>query len=202
LVIDNCEHLIEPVAALIDSWLRACPDVHVLATSREGLAVPGEVLWRVPSLRVDDDAAAVELFADRARLVQPGFAVDDDNIAAIADLCARLDGIPLAIELATARLKMFSLDQIAEHLGDRFRLLTGGSRVAVERQRTLKAMTDWSYDLLSDQERAFAPSTGGVLRRVQRRGRRGGVLRRGAGPAGRARSARATGGSVGGDLRA
>ncbi|HJQ96038.1 MAG TPA: adenylate/guanylate cyclase domain-containing protein [Acidimicrobiia bacterium] len=155
LVIDNCEHLIEPVAALVDSLLRTCPDVHVLTTSRESLAVPGEVLWRVPSLRVDDDAAAVELFAERARLVQPGFTVNDDNIEAIADLCVRLDGIPLAIELATARLKMLSLDQIAANLSDRFRLLTGGSRTAVERQRTLRAMMDWSYDLLSDQERAL-----------------------------------------------
>ncbi|HUP16374.1 MAG TPA: NB-ARC domain-containing protein [Acidimicrobiia bacterium] len=155
LVVDNCEHLIDDVATLIDSILRSCPDVHVLATSREGLAVSGEVLWRVPSLRVDDDAAAVELFADRARLVQPNFAVTGENIAAVVDLCARLDGIPLAIELATARLKMLSLDQIAQHLNDRFRLLTGGSRTAVERQRTLRAMMDWSYDLLSDQERAL-----------------------------------------------
>ena len=155
LVIDNCEHLVEPVAALVDTLLRTCPDVHVLTTSREGLAIPGEVLWRVPSLRVDDDASAVELFGERARLVQPSFTVNDDNIGAIADLCVRLDGIPLAIELATARLKMLSLDQIAEHLSDRFRLLTGGSRTAVERQRTLRAMMDWSYDLLSDQERAL-----------------------------------------------
>ena len=155
LVIDNCEHLADDVAALIDSLLRVCPDVHVLATSREGLAVPGEILWRVPSLRVDGDAAAVELFAERARLVQPSFTVKGDNMAAVADLCTRLDGIPLAIELATARLKMMSLDQIAQNLNDRFRLLTGGSRTAVERQRTLRAMMDWSYDLLSDQEQAL-----------------------------------------------
>jgi predicted ATPase len=127
----------------------------VLATSREGLAVTGESLWRVPSLRVDDDAAAVDLFADRARLVQPNFTVTDHNRAAVADICIRLDGIPLAIELATARLKMLSTEQIAEHLGDRFRLLTGGSRVAVERQRTLRAMMDWSHDLLSPTERAL-----------------------------------------------
>lgn len=155
LVIDNCEHLIEDVAGFVDRLLRRCPDVHVLTTSREGLAVMGEVLWRVPSLRVDDDAAAVELFAERARLVQPGFAVTDSNRHAVADLCVRLDGIPLAIELATARLKMLSVEQIAEHLGDRFRLLTGGSRTAVERQRTLKAMMDWSYDLLSPPEQAL-----------------------------------------------
>ena len=155
LVIDNCEHLIDDVATFVDGLLRSCPDVHVLTTSREGLAVMGEVLWRVPSLRVDDDAAAVELFADRARLVQPGFTVNEDNLSAVADLCVRLDGIPLAIELATARLKMLSVEQIAQHLNDRFRLLTGGSRTAVERQRTLRAMMDWSYDLLSDMEQAL-----------------------------------------------
>jgi predicted ATPase/class 3 adenylate cyclase len=155
LVIDNCEHLIDDVAAFVDILLRRCPDVHVLATSREGLAVTGESLWRVPSLRVDDDASAVELFADRARLVQPGFTVTDENRAAVADLCIRLDGIPLAIELATARLKMLSVEQIAAHLGDRFRLLTGGSRVAVERQRTLRAMMDWSHDLLSPTEQVL-----------------------------------------------
>ena len=155
IVIDNCEHLIDDVAQMVDTLLRACPDVHVLATSREGLAVTGEVLWRVPSLRVDDDSAAIELFAERARLVRPDFAVTDDNRDAVADLCIRLDGIPLAIELATARLKMLSVEQVAEHLGDRFRLLTGGSRTAVERQRTLRAMMDWSYDLLSDTEQAL-----------------------------------------------
>lgn len=155
LVIDNCEHLIDDVAEFVDRLLRACPDVHVLTTSREGLAVTGEVLWRVPSLRVDDDAAAVELFADRARLVRPEFTVNDQNRETVAELCDRLDGIPLAIELATARLKMLSVEQIAEHLGDRFRLLTGGSRTAVERQRTLRAMMDWSYDLLSGEEQAL-----------------------------------------------
>ncbi len=155
LIIDNCEHLIEDVAGFVDSLLRACPEVHVLATSREGLAVTGEVLWRVPSLRVDEDAAAVELFAERARLVQPGFTITEDNLSTVADLCVRLDGIPLAIELATARLKMMSVEQIAQHLNDRFRLLTGGSRTAVERQRTLRAMMDWSYDLLSPPEQAL-----------------------------------------------
>ena len=155
VVIDNCEHLIDDVAGFVDSLLRACPEVHVIATSREGLAVMGEVLWRVPSLRVDDDAAAVELFADRARLVQPTFSITTENLSTVADLCVRLDGIPLAIELATARLKMLTVEQIAQHLNDRFRLLTGGSRTAVERQRTLRAMMDWSYDLLSEHEKAL-----------------------------------------------
>ena len=155
LIIDNCEHLIDDVAEFVDRLLRACPDVHVLTTSREGLAVTGEVLWRVPSLRVDDDAAAVELFAERARLARPEFTVNDENRETVAELCTRLDGIPLAIELATARLKMLSVEQIAEHLGDRFRLLTGGSRTAMERQRTLRAMMDWSYDLLSGEQQAL-----------------------------------------------
>jgi predicted ATPase/class 3 adenylate cyclase len=153
VVVDNCEHLIDDIAALVDSVLRACPDVRILTTSREALGVPGEVLVRVPSLRVDDDAAAVELFAERARLVQPSFRVDDANRVTVADICTRLDGIPLAIELATARLKMLSLEQISQNLNDRFRLLTGGSRTAVDRQRTLRAMMDWSYDLLADEER-------------------------------------------------
>lgn len=155
LVIDNCEHLIDDVAAFVDRLLRSCPDVRVLATSREGLAVPGEVLWKVPSLRVDDDAAAVDLFAERARLVRPDFTVNDDNRDLVARLCVRLDGIPLAIELATARLQMLTLEQIAEHLADRFRLLTGGSRTVMERQRTLRAMMDWSHDLLGENEQVL-----------------------------------------------
>jgi predicted ATPase/class 3 adenylate cyclase len=155
LVIDNCEHLIDDVAGFVDRLLRACPDVRVLTTSREGLAVTGEVLWKVPSLRVDHDAAAVQLFAERARLVRPDFTVTDANRELVARLCQRLDGIPLAIELATARLHMLTLEQIAEHLADRFRLLTGGSRTAVERQRTLRAMMDWSHDLLSEQEQVL-----------------------------------------------
>ncbi len=155
LIMDNCEHLIDDVASFVNTLLRACPDVHVIATSREGLGVSGESLWRVPSLRVDEDAAAVELFAERARLVQPRFTINDNNIKAVAEICVRLDGIPLAIELATARLKMLSVEQIAQHLNDRFRLLTGGSRTSVERQRTLRAMMDWSYDLLSDSEKTL-----------------------------------------------
>jgi predicted ATPase len=155
IILDNCEHLIDEVASFADSLLRSCPDVQLLLTSREGVAVTGEVLWRVPSLRVDEDAAAIELFADRARTVRPQFAVNDQNRSTIADLCERLDGIPLAIELATARLKMLSIEQIAGLLDDRFRLLTGGSRTAVERQRTLRAMMDWSHDLLSDQEQTL-----------------------------------------------
>ena len=154
LLMDNCEHLIEDVALFANTLLAACPDVHILATSREGLALTGEVLWQVPSLRIDDDGAAVELFAERARLVSADIVINDSNREVIEAICERLDGIPLAIELATARLKMLTVEQIAQHLDDRFRLLTGGSRAAVERHRTLRAMMDWSYDLLSEQEQA------------------------------------------------
>ncbi len=159
LVLDNCEHLIDNVADLVDEILRSCPDSQVLTTSREGLAVLGEALFRVPSLSVDADAAAVTLFVERAQLVRDDFFIDNSNRDVVISLCERLDGIPLAIELATARLKMLTIEQIAEHLGDRFRLLTGGSRTAVERQRTLLAMMDWSHDLLNDEEQA-------VLRRL------------------------------------
>ncbi|MEM7096268.1 MAG: AAA family ATPase [Actinomycetota bacterium] len=155
LVLDNCEHLIDSVADMVDTILRSCPDTQVLATSREGLAVVGEALFRVPSLSVDNDAAAVTLFTERAQLVRDDFTVNDSNRDIVVSLCERLDGIPLAIELATARLKMLTIEQIAEHLGDRFRLLTGGSRTAVERQRTLLAMMDWSHDLLNEEEQAI-----------------------------------------------
>ncbi|MDX1691801.1 MAG: adenylate/guanylate cyclase domain-containing protein [Acidimicrobiia bacterium] len=153
LVLDNCEHVIEEVASFAEDALRTAPGLRVLATSREGLMIGGERLWRVPSLRSGDDA--VELFAERARHVRPGFDLDDENRATIAAICSRLDGIPLAIELATARLKVFAPAQIAERLDDRFRLLTGGSRTALPRQRTLQATMDWSYDLLSDDEKAL-----------------------------------------------
>ena len=152
MIVDNCEHLIDDVAKFVELVLRSAPQVRVLATSREGLAVGGERLWRVPSLSTDDDATAIVLFEERARLVRSDFAVTDENRQAVAELCRRLDGIPLAIELATARLKMLDVHQIAEYLGDRFRLLTGGARTSVERQRTLLAMMDWSYDLLNEHE--------------------------------------------------
>jgi len=163
LVVDNCEHLIAACAQLVEPLLRVAPDLHVLATSREGLGVPGETVWRVPSLPVpaqsewiDADALrqcdAVRLFADRASAVTPAFSITDGNAATVADICRRLDGIPLAIELAAARLNVLSVDQISVRLNDRFRLLTGGSRTGVARQRTLEATVDWSYDLLSKTE--------------------------------------------------
>ncbi len=158
IVLDNCEHVINDAAKLCDLILRAAPGVRIVATSREGLAIGGERLWQVPSLGVSGDGEisdAVQLFIERARMVRPGFTLDDASADAVTKICNRLDGIPLAIELATARLKVFSPAQIAERLDDRFRLLTGGSRTALERQRTLQATMDWSYDLLSDLEQAL-----------------------------------------------
>ncbi|HXW44887.1 MAG TPA: LuxR C-terminal-related transcriptional regulator [Streptosporangiaceae bacterium] len=165
LVLDNCEHLIRWCAELADSLLRACPQLRILATSREPLGVPGEVTWRVPSLPFPVDPAlvapddlirfeAVGLFAERARLARPHFALTAENAAAVAEICARLDGIPLAIELAAAATRVFSVAQIAAGLQDRFRLLTGGARTAVARQQTLEASVAWSYDLLAEPERA------------------------------------------------
>ncbi len=159
LILDNCEHVIDAVAAFVDRLLQRAPNVKVMATSREGLGVAGERIWSVPPLRVDADQAAVKLFEDRARLVDPEFAVTEANREIVVEVCARLDGIPLAIELATARLKVLDLHQIAERLSDRFRLLTGGARTAEERQRTLQATMDWSYQLLAGSEQA-------VLRRL------------------------------------
>jgi non-specific serine/threonine protein kinase len=163
LVLDNCEHLLDACARLADAVLRACPHVQVLATSREPLGVGGEVTWRVPSLALPDGAypppvaqltqcAAVRLFVDRAVAVLPAFRVTNQNAPAVAQICHRLDGIPLAIELAAAKLRMLGVEQIAKRLDDRFRLLTGGSRTALERHQTLRAAIDWSYNLLPSTE--------------------------------------------------
>jgi non-specific serine/threonine protein kinase len=164
LLLDNCEHLIAPCAPLVETLLRAAPTLHILVTSREALGVDGEAVWRVPSLSLPDRAQppaaetvsqyeAVRLFVDRARLVQPAFAVTESNAKTVTEICRRLDGIPLAIELGAARLKVLSVEQIHARLEDRFRLLTGGSRTALARQRTLEAAMTWSYELLSDVER-------------------------------------------------
>ncbi len=133
----------------------------MLATSREPIGVAGEVNWRVPSLSLADEA--IELFADRARHVRPDFALSDDNAAAVGEICARLDGVPLAIELAAARVRALSLAEILDSLHDRFRLLTGGARTAVRRQQTLRASVDWSHALLTDPERVLVSPAGGVL---------------------------------------
>ena len=153
ILLDNCEHLLDASAELVVAVLAGAPGLTVLATSREPIGVTGEATWRVPSLSVAD--AAIELFADRARLAQTGFTVSSDNAAAVAEICGRLDGMPLAIELAAARVRALSLAEILEGLHDRFRLLTGGARTAVRRQQTLRASVDWSHALLSEPERVL-----------------------------------------------
>jgi predicted ATPase/class 3 adenylate cyclase/DNA-binding CsgD family transcriptional regulator len=153
VVLDNCEHLLDASAALVVALLEACPRLTLLATSREPIGVAGEVSWRVPSLSLADEA--IELFTDRARRVRPDFAVGDDNAAAVAEICRRLDGVPLAIELAAARVRALSLAEILEGLHDRFRLLTGGARTAMRRQQTLRASVDWSHALLTEPERVL-----------------------------------------------
>jgi predicted ATPase/class 3 adenylate cyclase/DNA-binding CsgD family transcriptional regulator len=151
VVLDNCEHLLDASAELVIALLGRAPGLTVLATSREAIGVAGEVSWRVPSLSLDGEA--IELFTDRARLAQTGFTVTDDNAAVVAEICQRLDGMPLAIELAAARVRALSLVEILDGLHDRFRLLTGGARTAVRRQQTLRASVDWSHALLTEPER-------------------------------------------------
>jgi predicted ATPase/DNA-binding winged helix-turn-helix (wHTH) protein len=164
VILDNCEHLLTGCAQLADALLRAAGRLCILATSREGLAITGERLWRVPSLSIPQpqDATSVEallehdavkLFVERGCVVDAAFTLTPANAAVVAEVCVRLDGIPLAIELAAARLKVLSIEEIGARLNDRFRLLTGGSRTAVARQRTLEATVDWSYDLLLESER-------------------------------------------------
>ena len=151
VVLDNCEHLLEACALLAEELLRACPGLVILATSREPISVSGEATWLVSSLQLASEA--IELFADRAGRARPGFAITTENREAVAEICRRLDGIPLAIELAAARLRAFSPAEIAAGLHDRFRLLTGGSRTAARRQQTLRASVDWSHALLTETER-------------------------------------------------
>jgi predicted ATPase/class 3 adenylate cyclase len=183
ILLDNCEHLLTACAQLCETLLRVCSRVRILASSREGVGIAGEQTFRVPSLTVPDpkewgegrrqkaegsqDSSliphlssltqyeSVRLFIDRALLVQPTFAVTNQNAPALAQICHRLDGIPLAIELAAARVKAMSVEQINTRIHDRFRLLTGGSRTALPRQQTLRALIDWSYDLLSDKEKTL-----------------------------------------------
>jgi predicted ATPase/class 3 adenylate cyclase len=164
LILDNCEHVIEEARRVVTAILHDCPQVRVLATSREGLNIAGEEVYRVPSLAVPRDGErittedtsryeAVQLFIDRALSVDKRFAFTEQNAGDIGEICERLDGIPLAIELAAARVKVLSPKQLAEKLDERFRLLTGGDRSALPRQQTMRALIDWSYDLLSDEER-------------------------------------------------
>ena len=166
LVLDNCEHLIEACAQAADRLLHACPDVKILVSSREALGIDGEATYRVPPLSLPDAYElqeyeqlaryeSVQLFVERAKAVNSHFSLTPQNAPAVRRICQRLDGIPLALELAAARLKLFSAEQIAARLDDRFRLLTGGSRTALPRQQTLQALIDWSYELLSEPEKAL-----------------------------------------------
>jgi predicted ATPase len=165
LLLDNCEHVLDEAAKAAQALLRALPRLQLLASSRQALGIEGETLYRVPSLTLPGPAEsptpadviaseAAQLFVDRAIAVQPGFALTARNAAAIARVCRQLDGIPLAIELAAARLTALSVEEIARRIDDRFRLLTGGLRTALPRQRTLRALVDWSYDLLAPDERS------------------------------------------------
>lgn len=168
LLMDNCEHLIIDCARFTSALLRSCPGVQILATSREALGVAGEQVYRVPSLSLPNPKQkraftahilsqyeSVRLFIDRARLVKPDFAVTNSNAPALAEICHRLDGIPLALELAAARTPALSVEEINNRLGSRFRLLTGGDRSGLPRQQTLRALVDWSYELLNAQEKTL-----------------------------------------------
>ena len=166
LLLDNCEHLVEACAELAEALLHSCPELRVLTTSREALSITGEVAWLVPSLSLPDlrRLPAVEslpryesarLFVERAAAVKPTFTLTEQNAVAVAQVCYRLDGIPLAIELAAARAKVLPVEQIADRLNDSFRLLVAGSRTAMPRHRTLHATMDWSHELLSLEERAL-----------------------------------------------
>lgn len=150
IVLDNCEHLIEDAARTADHLVRECPHLRILATSREGLNIEGERIWRVPSM-----AEAEDLFVARARSISPGFAVDGADAPTLVRICERLDRIPLAVELAAARIGVLSLEDIALRLDDRFRLLTGGSRTTTARHRTLRAAVEWSHSLLTAAERTL-----------------------------------------------
>jgi predicted ATPase len=159
VVLDNCEHVIDAVVAVVESMLAASPALHLVATSREAFGIAGEQIYPVRSLALPaadelaaiGDSEAVRIFVDRARLVEPGFELDAGNCAVVAEICRRLDGIALAIELAAARVAVLSVDEIRTRLDDRFRLLTGGSR-ALPRHLTLQATMNWSYDHLAPPE--------------------------------------------------
>src|SRR4051794_33259767 len=165
VVLDNAEHVIDGAARLVDAIRRACPQARLLVTSREALGLVGEIVFRVPSLAVPptdqvvtagdlDEYDAARLFLDRSRRVRPTLIVDDVAAEHVAAICARLDGIPLALELAAARAGSMPLERLALELDDAFRLLTGGSRTALARQQTLQASIEWSVDLLDTVERA------------------------------------------------
>jgi class 3 adenylate cyclase len=162
LVVDNCEHLIDACAQLCDSLLHSCSDLRIIASSREALGIDGESAYRVPSLslpnpngglQVIEESEAVKLFMERGNAVLPDFEMTEIHAPVVAQICQRLDGIALAIELAASRVKILKVEQIAARLDDAFRLLTGGSRTALPRQQTLRGTIDWSYNLLTEEER-------------------------------------------------
>lgn len=155
VILDNCEHLLGPVAGITESLLRHAPDLRVVATSRGPLAVAGEHVFTVPPLPVTETGGAVQLFLQRAAAASADFDASAVDLDAVTGICRRLDGLPLAIELAASRARVPSVDEIASRLDDRFRLLTGGSRTAMPRQRTLEATVAWSYDLLPDEEQTL-----------------------------------------------
>ena len=166
LVLDNCEHLIEACAELVETLLRFCPRLRVLATSREALAIPGEAAWPVPSLTLPDlrripdieslsRYESARLFLERITSVNPAFAFEEQDAMAVARVCYRLDGIPLAIELAAARTRVLSVEEISERLDQSFGLLTSGGRTVMPRHRTLRATMDWSYELLTGEEQTL-----------------------------------------------
>ena len=169
-MLDNCEHLVEAAAQFADSVIHSCRDVRILSTSREPLGLSGERVWQVTPLPAPDprlpqpiheieEYPAIHLFLDRARYLAPSFRLNAENATSVKTICHKLDGMPLAIELAAARVKQLGVDQLAVRLDDRFRLLSSGSRTAIPRQQTLRALIDWSYALLSDEEKV-------LLRRV------------------------------------
>jgi predicted ATPase len=164
VVLDNCEHLLSRCAEIVGALLHAAPGLVVLATSRARLGVEGEAVWPVPPMSLPQAARsggalagsdAVALFVERARQARPGFALSNGNAEYVAQVCAGVDGLPLAIELAAARLRMLSVEQIATGLGHRFRLLSGGPRTATRRQQALRASVQWSHDLLTREERVL-----------------------------------------------
>ena len=178
LILDNCEHLLNACATLCDTLLRYCQHLQILVSSREGLGITGEIAYRVPSLGLPSsqqnqaqtqaqisemretlwECESIRLFQEKAQSIDPNFALTPENIATVAQICQRLDGIPLALELAAARVRSLSVEQISERLDDRFRLLTGGSRTALPRQQTLRALIDWGYDLLNPEEKSLLRS--------------------------------------------
>ena len=164
VVLDNCEQVVEDTAKLAETLLRACPELRILATSREALGIGGEAVLRLTPLTIPD---ADSLFAERAAAALPGFALTDENKATVSGICAKVEGLPLAIELAAARLRAMSPEQILERLADRYALLTRGARGAPERQQTLSWSVGWSYELCTPAEQQLLGPAVGVRRKLR-----------------------------------